>query len=32
MARINYCMTRKELLAIAYFMKLFKQYLWEDSS
>ena len=26
-AEINYCMTRKELLAVVYFMKLFKQYL-----
>ena len=26
-AEINYCTTRKELLAVVYFMKLFKQYL-----
>ena len=26
-AKINYYMTRKELLAVVYFMKLFKQYL-----
>ena len=26
-AEVNYCTTRKELLAVVYFMKLFKQYL-----
>ena len=26
-AEVNYCTTRKKLLAVLYFMKLFKQYL-----
>ena len=29
-AEINYCTTRKKVLAVVYFMKLFKLYLLEE--